>query len=302
MVADKGRMSTTIIDCFVADIRHNLMRVNPLTGEYIGLTEEAIKRFETIVFKDEDRDVRIHGKFRYLSGRVWKTWDRIVHLVDRKMWKEGERSVIINGQPPQKWPRMFLIDPHDQKPHALLWIAKDPNYLLYYCYREAWLVNKTFSEAVRYIRDVEIANRDRIQWRIIDPNFGPKTQGNTKTTVREDFEREARNIGFPMTFTYGDDHAALGRKRVAEMLAFDTTKPISIINRPSLYVCNDLNQCIYQIEHHIWPDKDSADPDPMLERPVKKDDDFPACLRYFALFNWPNKPAQIIQGVGNFYA
>ncbi len=132
-----------MIDCVIADIRHNLIRINPLTGEYIGLTEEAIRAFEEKV-SEEDREVRLHGKFRYLSGRVWKSWERSVHTVNRNMWKEGEKGVIKAGQPPKWWPRMQLIDPHDEKPHALLWIAKEPEFELYYAYREAWLANMTF--------------------------------------------------------------------------------------------------------------------------------------------------------------
>jgi len=289
------------IDCFIADIRHNMIRINPLTGNYIGLTEEAIRRFETIVFKEEEKDVRIHGKFRYLSGRVWKNWERQVHLIDRKRWKVGEKGVTINGQPPKDWPRMMIIDPHDEKPHAVLWVAKDPDYKLFYCYREAWLANKTFKQVVQYIRDVETQNREKIQYRLIDPNFGPKRQGNTKTTVRDDFEQESMNMGFPMRFAYGDDHKALSRKKISEMLFYDINMPISIINRPSLYICNDLTMCIYQIEHYIWPDKEGTEQDPMVEKPLKKDDDFPDCLQYMSLFNWVNKPAQIITGYGNAY-
>jgi len=288
-----------MIDCIIADIRHNLIRVNPLTGEYIGLTEEAIRAFEEKV-SEEDREVRLHGKFRYLSGRVWKTWDRNVHTVDRnKLWKAGDKHIIIGGQPPKWWPKMMLIDPHDEKPHALLWITKDPEFDISYAYREAWLENKTFAQVVKYIRDIETDFREIINMRIIDPNFGPKKQGNTKTTVRDDFEVEGRNIGYPVRFSFGDDHKALGRKRVSELLRWDDTKPQSIINRPNLYICNDLVKCIYQIEHYVWPEE--GEQDPAIAKPVKKEDDFCDLLCYYSLIKWSDKPAKIIQGYGNAY-
>jgi len=290
------------IDCVIADIRHNRLRFNPLTGEYIGLSEAAIKRFEETVIDESEREVRLHGKFRYLSGRVWKMWDRNIHTIDRKHWIKGEKGVIIDGQPPQHWKRAMVIDPHDEKPHAILWVAKEPEYKIYYAYREAWLKNSTFKMVCEYIRDIEIENHERVEYRIIDPNFGPKTQGNTKTTVRDDFETEARNIGFPMRFTFGDDHVSLGHKRVAEMLWYDEKKPISVINKPSLYICSDLSMCIYQIEHYVWPDREETSPDPSIEKPVKKHDDFPAILRYLSLFNWVDRPIEIISGYGNAYA
>ena len=289
------------IDCVIADIRHNRLRLNPLTGEYIGLSEPAIRKFEETVIDESEREVRLHGKFRYLSGRVWKIWDRYIHTIDRKKWIKDEKGVIIDGQPPKHWQRAMVIDPHDEKPHALLWVAKEPEYGLYYAYREAWLKNYTFKMVCEHIRNVEIDNHEKIAYRIIDPNFGPKTQGNTKTTVRDDFESESRNIGFPLRFIFGDDHVSLGHKRVTEMLWYDDKKPLSIINRPSLYICDDLVMCMYQIEHYVWPDKDETMPDPMIEKPIKKNDDYPAILRYLSLFNWLDKPAEILEGYGNAY-
>jgi len=254
------------------------------------------------VLDEADREVRLHGKFRYLSGRVWKAWDRHVHTISRKRWIGGEKGVLVDGQPPSHWPRMMLLDPHDEKPHAVLWVAKEPEYQLYYCYREAWLKDRTFAQACEEIRDQEVGNRDKVLLRVMDPNFGPKTQGNTKTTVRDDFEVESKNIGFPMRFAYGDDHKAMGRTKVAEMLWYDTKFPISAINQPALYVCDDLAMCIYQIEHYIWPDRDESKPDPMIERPVNKHSDFPDLLQYMSLNNWTSEPPEIIQGVGNSYA
>ena len=288
------------IDCIVADMRHNKFRLNPLTGANIGLPEQAILRFESTL-SEEEREVRCHGKFRYLSGRVWKIWDRLIHTYDRRLWIEGEKGVIVEGQPPRHWKRTMVIDPHDEKPHAVLWVAKDPEHDILYAYREAWLANMTFKQVCEYIKDTELANREIINFRVIDPNMGAKTQGSNKLRVRDEFEKESKELRYPIRFIMADDHEALGRKKVEDLLWYDIKLPITIINRPKLLIANDLEKCIYQIEHFLWPDRDEQKPDPTIEKPVKKNDDFPALLRYLALFKWPVYDPVAYEGYGNAY-
>jgi phage terminase large subunit-like protein len=283
----------------VGDIRHNLYRYNPLSGQYIGLPEQNIRRFESAYTPDE-MEARARGKFRFLAGRIWKGWDRDVHTFDRSIWKEGEKGVIIDGQPPQHWKRLFLIDPHDRKPHALLWAALEPEYKRVFVYREAWLGNMNFDAVVSHIIGEEMKYRDKMDYRLIDPNFGPKIQGNTRMTVRETFEREATEQNYPMRFAFGDDHKPLGRKAVSEMLHYDRTQPISIINRPDLMIANDLTQCIYQVEHYVWDDYKFAERDPK-EKPKDLASDFPDLLQYLVLFKWDAIDAEVYEGVGSYY-
>ncbi len=193
----------------VADIRHNLERMNPLSHTLVGLREDAIRKFESKL-TEEERETRMHGKFRYLAGRIWKEWDREVHTFDRKIWIAGKEGVAIDGQPPKHWPRMMLIDPHDRNPHAIIWVAMDDT-RNYKVYREAWLEGKTIPEIVSYIKHVEIVSRETINVRIMDPNFGPKRYGNTGLTVRDEFEKAGREINYPIRFNFGDDHKEIAR-------------------------------------------------------------------------------------------
>lgn len=286
---------------FVCDIRHNLIRKNPLSDKYIGLTPETILRYESALLPEEVQ-ARGRGKFMFLAGRIWKSWDRIVHTYDRSQWKvDGKNGVAVDGEPPAHWDRLMLIDPHDRLPHAVLWVAQDPEYKRLYAYREAWLRDMTFKEACEYIAKVESHARERVLVRVMDPNFGPKQQGNTKISVRDEFEKASDQINYPMHFTFGDDHKELGRKRVEEMLYVDRTMPLSIINRPELVIANDLVQCIYQIEHYIWDEyKHVQDRDPK-EAPKDINTHFPDLLHYLGLFKWASMKAEVEIGPGRYY-
>jgi len=290
------------VECFTMDIRHNLVRPNPLTKDSIGLTEEAIQRYERSIKDPGEFDARIHGKFKYLTGRIWKIWDRPIHTFNRNIWKKGEKNCLFTGQPPRHWPRIFLIDPHDEKPHALLWVALEPEYNRYFVYREALLKNCSFTEVVRHIRDVEVENREKIAVRIMDPNFGPKTQGYNRRTVRDDFEEASMNIGYAMSFDFGNDNKARGRKAVEELMWYDTTQPISIINRPKIQVAGDLHECIYHIEHYVWDEnKHGTERDPR-EKPKDIATDFNDLLHYLSLSEFNGEPAEVVHGPGKFYA
>lgn len=286
------------VKSFVADIRHNLHRINPLTGMGIGVTEKGIEILEKTL-TEEEKEVRRHGRFRYLSGRIWKIWDRGVHTYSRKIWTQ-DRGSVIDGEPPRDWTRVFLIDPHDRRDHALLWIAKEKDYGRLFVYREALLKGYTFEETVDYIKEQETSARERILYRYIDPNFGPKNQANTNLTVRDTFEEAAGKQNYPMRFSFGDDHKKLGRQSVSSLLRYDINQPVSIINRPELIIADDCVNCIYQIEHYIWDDFKYGDRDAKEEeKPLNTC--FPALLRYLALANINNTPPEILESSGALY-
>ena len=283
----------------LCDLRHNLERYNPLSRTLIGLKEASIRKFEQKL-TEEERETRMHGKFRYLAGRIWKEWDRDVHTYDRSMWVEGKGGVIVDGQPPAHWPRIVLIDPHDRNPHALLWIAVDDT-MNYWAYREAWLAEHLIEDVVAHIKKVEIAARERIQQRVMDPNFGPKKYANRGLTVRDEFEQSGREIQYPLRFGFGDDRKEVGRKAFAQMLKYDTKKPLGLLNHPKIRFAKDMLEAIYQIEHYIWDEyKGGIDRDPK-EKPKDVNTHFPDLCHYFALtkFGWI-KP-RISEGKGGFY-
>lgn len=283
----------------VADLRHNLERFNPLSKETIGLKEESIRKFESKL-TEEERETRMHGKFRYLAGRIWKEWERDIHTFPRKMWVKGKDMVAVDGEPPKHWPRMMLVDPHDRNPHAILWVACDDTDN-YWAYREMWIANTTIGDIVKAIKQVEMNSRETIQSRIMDPNFGPKRYGNSGLTVRDEFEQAARKIGYSLRFNFADDHKELGRKAFAEMLKYDTMKPLSLLNHPRIKFADDMKESIYQIEHYIWDEYRSGIERDPKEKPKDINTHFPDLCQYFALCNFGWRKPKILDGVGAYY-
>ena len=288
----------------VCDMRHNLERVNPLTGDKIGLTEESIRNFEEQL-TEEERETRLHGKFRYLAGRIWKEWDREIHTFDRSKWIKGKENVAVDGQPPHHWPRCMVLDPHDRNPHALIWVAIDETNQAW-AYREAYLAEHTIEAVVEHIRKVELEAREKVNLRIIDPNFGPKKYANSGNTVRDEFEQAGRRLNYPVRFMFGDDHKEVARKTVAELLKYNPQKPLGLLNHPSFHIANDLKECIYQIEHYIWEDyRDAESRDPRgnfgKEKPRDENTHFPDLLQYFALSNFRWTKPVVYEGKTNLY-
>jgi len=287
----------------ICDMRHNLARVNPLSGEMIGLSEPAIQKYE-MKLTEEERETRTHGKFRFLAGRIWKEWDREVHTFDRnKEWPlDRKKGVIVAGEPPIHWPRALFLDPHDRMPHALLWVACD-DAGDYVAYREAWLEDALLEDIVKHIKDKEVSVKERVLMRVLDPNFGPRIYGNSKLTVRDELEKAGREQQYPVRFTYGNDNKDVGRKEFASLLRYDRSKPIGFLNHPRFRVANDLRNFIYQIEHYIWDDykSTSANTRDPKERPKDINTHFPDLCHYLALSKFERYKPALIEGRGNFY-
>ena len=281
----------------LCDMRHNTERLNPLTHRLVGFKEEWIRKFEEKL-TEEERETRMHGKFRYLAGRVWKEWDRDIHTFDRmKKWPAGKLG--MEGQPPRHWPRCMILDPHDRNPHALLWVAMDETGESWF-YREAWLKDMTIEDVVEHIRKVELEARERVALRIIDPNFGPKRYANTGNTVRDEFEQAGRKLNFPIRFAFGDDHKEVARKAVSQALRFDSSKPLGLLNHPQWHIASDLKECIYQVEHYIWDEFKLSDRDPK-EKPKDINTHYPDCFSYYSLSNFRWQRPKISEGRGAMY-
>ncbi len=123
-----------------------MMGTDPDIAVFEGSSDEnrkidaaAKKRFFNKLDPDEI-ETRWHGKFRHLMGRVFKSYDHTKHL-------------IKPFRVPRHWPTWLSIDPHRNKPHAVLFLTISPENIKYIC-NEIY-VKCTIDELADFITDIE---------------------------------------------------------------------------------------------------------------------------------------------------
>jgi hypothetical protein len=91
------------IECFFGSTDDNLHNLDP----------DTIKRWEKRYSKAE-LDTRRHGSFEFLSGRIFDTFNRDLHVVDDFPF-------------PKQWVCILAIDPHLRKNHTAVILGVDPD-------------------------------------------------------------------------------------------------------------------------------------------------------------------------------
>ena len=242
------------------------MRDNPY------LSEEAIKEFESSLTEDE-KEARVHGKFLHLSGLVYKEFEPTVHVIEPR---NIEGAVY------------FSMDPHDRTPTKMIW-AKVDDFGDVYIVREASMA-MTVEDISKEIKRIEKKENLVPVRRFIDPNYGMKKLNIvTGRTIKEEFELNGIKL------TLANDDLTAGHLKVKQYLNYDYKKPISLINRPKLYVLNTCKEVIYGFTHYLWEEWKHMDEQERDKKEKPKDlhKHFPDCVRYLLMANPSNHKPKI---------
>lgn len=174
-----------------------------------NLTKEDIY-FQINNFDKDELKPRVFGKFYHLTGLIFKTYEQAKHL------KYFKVNVIV----PRVYMYRMIIDPHERRPPAIVWMRKDKynriqiiyewpnltrpeyNFLPYHKIKDA--APLTISDFIRIIRDIEKnvlkIPLDRMS-RFMDPNFGNKPIPERGVTVKEQYEHIAASMDYPLMFS-----------------------------------------------------------------------------------------------------
>lgn len=220
---------------------------------------------------DDEKDARIHGKFKHLSGIIYKEYDESVHVVSSEFTKIDSR-----------WPTYFVLDPADRRPHHGIWAKVDPFGTIYVV--DEIVYKGTLFNLTKEIFDREVTNKisPNEVVRILDPNKGESPAYPGGPTIKKEFA--SHGIHF---ITKVSDDLALGHLLVKERLGYDKTKPLSLANHPKIFwIRETTTECRRQIRSYVWDNWAGRTKDSKSDKELPKDinKDMPDCVRYLVAF------------------
>jgi phage terminase large subunit-like protein len=172
------------------------------------LSDEEVEAYANTVPEDE-RPARLDGVFKHLSGLVYKEFGQIHRIPAFKV--------------PLDWSRCMVMDFHQREPCAILWVAVDPQGILY-AYDEL-KVDKNIPEIAEIIKMKEKAEYGRpVPTRWIDSIAATPDRMTGKSALKE-FRVCGSKIDWPLAFRASVKNHSAGFKAVHEYLQIKNNKP-----------------------------------------------------------------------------
>jgi len=215
-----------------ATIWDNCIDIPGTRGHLLRSNIEKMIKLWTASAPDEVT-ARTEGTFTHLSGAMYKIFSEDAHCLypaEEFKWDSD-------------WPIYCIMDPHDAKYPAINWILQTPigeHYIIrewpMLDYTQIGNVSYTISQAIQQIREIEAEFKHQVQYRVMDPNKGLfKHTGIDNQDTIQDLWRKA-GLRFDLA---DNDDLDVGHKRVAELLYYDTQKPLSQMNHPKMRIFAD---------------------------------------------------------------
>lgn len=213
------------------------------------LSPEEVADFASKLTEDE-KEARLHGRFKHLSGLVFKELRPDIHFVEP-------------FDIPKDWTRYCAMDYHSRMPCAMVWIAVDPRGTCY-AYDELW-IDKTVKEICEVIKVKE--GKDIIRARFID-SISATPDRITGTSPQREFARHS------LHFRSSTKNWILGLNACREYLKLDKE------GHPGIYFMRQRTDvCIKSMERYQW-DEYSNNREGEKEQAKKKFAHFPDAVRY----------------------
>ena len=166
-----------------------------------------------------------------------------------------------------KWPALWVLDPHPRKPHMANWVMVDPS-------DDLWVVDEmgVDGDCVEVRREV-----DRIETqhglmtlvRLIDPNMGRSPSSSKRGIVWQDDFDSAGLV------TELADDSEVGRKHLNNFL-----KPDDRRMQPRIHIHPRCKLTIAQMKRYSWDEYRRASEKEQKQTPKQKHDDHPTILKY----------------------
>jgi hypothetical protein len=239
------------------------------------LSHDQIERILS-KYPEDEQQARRTGRPLSLSGRVFKAFDRSVHVL-----KEDVR-------PPKGTAVYQVVDPAGGKPFAVVYAYVDaggnlvifdewPNFEFFGA-KDPGLNIHGYADMFRQ-KEVGFT----VASRIIDRHYGNTHHKPGSLTLREDFGEA--DVEFSNSYDVGDVDVEVktGILKVADYLAYNKALPIDSANHPRLMIAPSCKNTIESLAKWTW------DPKSLLGSRTKPKDnhfkDFCDCVRYLVMAN-----------------
>lgn len=219
-------------------------------------------------YDEDEREARSSGKPLSMSGRIFKGFDRSVHVAADEF------------EPPKEGVSLGMAcDPAIAKPLAILWRYVDAAGVLNYydeypetVFEGAKDSNLTVTDYAAIIKGREAGRT--ISDRILDRHFGAARRSLGGKTLKEEFSEAG--IDFRDSYSM-DEEIETGISKIKELLRWDKTKPQDSLNRPRIRISPKCRNLIAALER--WGR------DPKNGKPLEAYKDFIDVLRYDVMSN-----------------
>lgn len=221
-----------------------------------SLTEEVVRDYERSL-PMELREARIHGRFKFLTGRVFPEFETNHHVFD---WDPLAKRAT--GEP-SDWPVFASCDPHTRRPWYFLWCAVSPKGDLYIFreypnepFNQLKQGGKGFDSYADLVNDIEGAfpgGPSRVINRAMDPRFGRTSTAGSEDAITIQEEMEDRGIYFECPAVRGGAEEA-GYSAIRTLLSYDRAQPVTEMNRAALFVHRSCRNLIGAFENLTYRD------------------------------------------------
>jgi hypothetical protein len=247
--------------------------------------DQVAVRAQMAGWSDEMRQIRIFGRSIRFSNRIHplftdipQFWSfsagKIVFPTEQGVCPEtrsrdiAEFCHVRRIEPSNRWPTLFLLDPHPRKPHMFMWAQIDGNDDI------SIVLEGKIDGSPQDVRDfvfhVEQSNSLKIADRLIDPNMGrsPSSAARREITWQDEFAEAGLNCALA-------DDSDVGRGRINDYL-----RPDLASMKPRLEIDERCSETIFQLKRYVWDNYRRQDERDLKQVPKAKNDDYPTLIKY----------------------
>lgn len=204
-------------------------------------------------YDEDEKQARVYGKFQHLVGLIFKTFSRLIHVVEP--FTIDQRNFCVYE----------FLDPHPRNPDAALWIAVDRK-LRKFIVDELWI--KCLNGAEELATNIKAhAAPFRIVQRMVDPSAFIEDQHTGRSLA-------SRLSDFDLDYLEASKTRTASDKRIQEALHYVQLPTGEFIQEPQIFIFNTCKRTIFEFEHYRWDEwsgKTGENRD-AKEKPVDRDD------------------------------